>query len=416
MLKFNDFKKLRNSFSLFITLCIFIFGFYMIGFICMKNSNTTNPVIIEKDLFTDSNLNKRVQDFVISHVEQIKIPNIYYNKYDYIDNHLMEAMVYDSETGMPELSIFDKNNSNISYLNNNMDSSYMGKMNAAYTFEQKIMMNLYSDTSSNYNEFHQDISPDGQKILELFANDDYTIGTKLYDVALKEETSTYDEAFPVCWLPDSSGFVGVDDYLFIQSVKSVERKNLLKVDEIIGKTTDEASEKRNFALENLTGGIDLKVSKDGKYAYIFSRNTEENNLTNLFSVNLEDGTFTKTDVQGIINNMVSLSSDTLLIQGKISGKTGTFLYNIKENDFKNILREEALSIQVSPDGEKIAYTVQNGDTRDIHMAYINSDNISNDEVIYTDRNYISTIRWTRDSRRLSCIVNNIIYEFSFKNM
>lgn len=415
MLKSNDFKKLKNFFTLLAALCIFISGFYILGYICLKNNNTGNTVIIGKEVFVDSNLKKRVKDFIISHVEQIKISDICYNKYDYIDNHLIEAMVYNPKTGMPVLGIFDKNNNEISYLNKNSSLSYMGKTNASYP-QQKIMMNLYSNTKSNYDEFHQDISPDGKKILEIFSVSDYSIGSKLYDIDLQKETASYNEAFPVCWLPDSSGFVGMDDYLFIQSVRSVERKNLLKTDEIIGKLALKEAEKEGFALQNLIGGIDLKVSKDGQQAYISYQNTDNNGLTTLFIVNLKDGTFTKNTVQGIINNMMPLYPDTLLIQGKMNGKTGGFLYNIKKNDFKNIIDEKALSFQVSPDGEKIAYTLQNGNACDVHVAYINSDNISNDEVIYTDRNNISTVRWTRDSRRLSCIVNGVIYEFSFKNM
>ena len=415
MLRFNELKKLRDFFTLFVALCIFISGFYIIGYIFLKNDNTRNAVIIGKEVFVDSNLNKRVQDFAIDHVEQIKIPSICYSKYDYVDNYRIEAMTKDPKTGEPVLAIFDKNSNKISYLSKNSGVSHMGQMNPSYP-EQKIMMNLHSSTSSNYDEFHQDISPDGQKILEPFAVSDYSIGTNLYDIGLQTETAVYNEAFPMCWLPDSSGFVGMDDHLFIQSVKSVERKNLLSTDEIIGNTTEKGSEMESFVLKNLIGSIDLKVSKDGKYAYISSKNANENNLTNLFVVNLKTGTFTKNVIQGIIINMVPFYPDTLLIQGKLNGKDGVFLYNIKKNDLKSIIGEGVLSFQVSQSGEKIAYTVQNGNESDIHVAYINSDNISNDEVIYTDHYNISTVKWTKDSRRLSCLINGVIYEFSFKNM
>jgi hypothetical protein len=415
MLKLNDIKKIRKFSTLLAALCIFISGFYVIGYICLKNNNVGNAVIIGKEVFTDSNLKKRVQNFVIAHVEQIKIPGIYYSKYDYIDNYLIEAMINDPKTGMPVLAIFDKNSNEISYINRNSGISYKGQMEAGY-LEQKIMMNLHSNISSNYDEFHQDISPDGQKIIEPLVISDYSIGTKLYDIGLKKETAIYNEAFPMCWLPDSSGFVGLDEYLFIQSVKSVERKNLLKVNEIIGKTTEKELEMESFVLKNLIGGIDLKVSKDGQYAYISNKNASENNLTTLSIVNLKDGTFTKNSIQGIVNNMVPFYPDTLLIQGRMNGKDGVFLYNIKKNELKDIIGKEVLSFQVSPNGEKIAYTIQKDKGSDIHAAYINFDNISNDEVIYTDRNNISTVRWTRDSRRLSCLVNGVIYEFSFKNM
>jgi hypothetical protein len=415
MLRFNDLKKSRNFFTLLAALCIFISGFYIIEYICLRNDNTGKAVIIGKEVFVNSNLKNRVQDFVIDHVEQINIPGICYSKYDYIDNYFIEAMTKDPKSGELVLAIFNKNSKEISYINRNSGIPYREQMNTSYP-EQKIMMNLHSNIRSKYDEFHQDISPDGQKILEPFVVSDYSIGTQLYDIGLKKETAMYKEAFPMCWLPDSSGFVGMDDYLFIQSVKSVERKNLLRTDEIIDKTDEKASKSESSILKNLIGGIDLKVSKDGQYAYIFSKNTNENNLTNLFIVNLKDGTFTKNVIQGIINNMVPFYPDTLLIQGEMNGEDGVFLYNIKTNDIKNIIGEEVLSFQVSPNGEKIAYTVQKETGNDIYVAYINSDNISNNELIYTDSYNISTVRWTRDSRRLSCLVNGVIYEFSFKNM
>ncbi len=409
-------KKIIDYLVLIIALLIFISGFYILAYICLNGNNSGRPVILDKDLFTDSNLKQRVQDFQISNVEQIRIPDVYYNKYDYIDNNTIEALVYDAKKRMAVPVIFNKLTQKVTFLKKGINYSFPEQPGILYP-EQKLLSGLYRKSGFNYFEFHQDISPDRKKILETFSNMDYTLSTSVYDISNQTVTDSYPAAFPVCWLPDSSGYVGLDEYMFIQDITTGEKKNIIKADKLTAIPIINKSEKSGSVLDNLVRDIDLKVSKDGKYAYVFSRNNE-NSSTDLLIVNMHNGALEKSEVKCSIKNIEPINSETILIQGEVNGEPGVFLYKFHSDDLINIIGNKVLSINVSPDGEKIAYTIQNkndGNT-DIHVAYIDSNSMSNDEVFYSDMSYISTLRWTRDSRRISCMINGTIYEFSFRNM
>jgi len=362
----KKFKNIKNAsfIGLVIILSGFIIGFFIFSNLYSYRNKNSNTTTLDRDLFNVKTSNNEDNHIVVDKITKFIIPYILMD-YDFLD---INTIAFTS---------LDKND-NTSYVKTSI-----------YDIRKKMLTYKSNDENpTNGSKIH--ISMDGKMILTSY-NINYTNNklskTCIYNVSTKKLLKTFNGVGTSAWLPDNSGFVGIDNYLFVQNIKTNERKNLFKLPE----------DKKSFFNGN---NLILKISEDVEKACLSYNN-------NVIMVDIRTGKLIKFIMKGPI---IALNDKNIaIISSEINNDYGLYLYDIKNKSYKKIMvNKKIFQVDISPSGKKIVYaTLTNDGKTEIHVAYLSNDKIINDVVIYKDLRNIIYLRWSRDSQMLYFVTQNV---------
>ncbi|WP_026883962.1 hypothetical protein [Clostridium akagii] len=353
--------KIASFIGLVIILSGFIIGFFIFSNLYSYGNKNSITTTLDRSLFNVKTSNNEENHIVVDKITKLIIPYIFID-YDFLD---INTIAFTS---------LDKND-NTSYVKTSI-----------YDIRKKLLTYKSNDENpTNGSKIH--ISMDGKMILTSYKNNNIKLNkTSIYDVSAKKLLKTFGGVATSAWLPDNSGFVGIDNYLFVQNIRTNERKNLFKLPEDV----------KLLFKENLI----LKISEDGERACLSYNN-------NVIMVDIRTGKLIKLIMPGPI---IALNDKNIVIAcSAINNDYGLYLYDIKNKSYKKIsVYNKFFNVDISPSGKKIVYGALTNDGKtEIHVAYLNNDKIINDVVIYKDLKDIINLRWSRDSQMLYFVTQNV---------
>ena len=325
MKKFKNLKKTASFIGLFIILSGFVLGFFIFSNLYSYRNKDSNTTTLNRDLFNVKTSNNEEDSIVVDKITKLIIPYTLLD-YDFLDINTIAFTSLDrnDKTAYVKTSIYDIRKKLLTYKSND-------------------------ENGTNSNAIR--ISMDGKMILTSY-NDYNSIKlnrTCIYDVSKKKLLKTFGGMATSAWLPDSSGFVGIDDYLFVQNIKTNERKNLFKLPE------DRISlfKKNDFI---------LKISEDGERACLSYNN-------NVIIVDIKTGKLIKFGMPGPI---IALNEKNIVITcSAINNEYGLYLYDIENKSYKKIMvNNKFFHVDMSPSGKKIVYGTLGNDGKKIGRAHV----------------------------------------------
>jgi len=354
--------KIASFIGLVIILSGFIIGFFIFSNLYSYGNKNSITTTLDRSLFNVKTSNNEENHIVVDKITKISIPYIFID-YDFLD---INTIAFTS---------LDKNDKPL-------------YVTSIYDIRKKLLTyNSNDENPQNGSKIH--ISMDGKMILSSNSYNIKLNKSSIYDVSTKKLLKTFSGVYTSAWLPDNSGFVGTDDYLFVQNIRTNERKNLFKLP---FKLPEDIKLLVNQKLI-------LKISEDGERASLSYNN-------NVIIVDIRTGKLIKLIMPGPI---IALNDKNIAIAcSAINNDYGLYLYDINNKSYKKISAyNKFFNVDISPSGEKIVYGALTNDGKtEIHVAYLNNDKIINDVVIYNDLKNIIDLRWSRDSQMLYFVTQN----------
>ncbi|NHN35259.1 TolB family protein [Paenibacillus agricola] len=377
-------KKVRSFMICVLILSVFITGFHLLSILPFRGE-ATYLTTLDKGLFKAEATNRGETPFAVSKIVRFIAPF-----------HIVDSDLLDMNT--------------LAFTSSNPEAK-----NLVQTGIYDLSTNLLSyefDKQNQITESKISISNDGKLILATYESKEGGLSkTYVYDAATNKKLSIFNGVFAAEWLPDNIRFVGMDDYLFIQDIKTGMRENILKISDYAGK------------LPNLF--FDLKLLKDGQTAGIFYNSI---GTTHVLKVDINTKNPMKQTLNGQLHYAFPIDNKALAVVGQFNNRYGIYLYDITNNSLElliDLTNQKLLDISISQDGKKIAYSVMNMDTGwygiEVHAAYLDHNQVTSNEVVYKDLNhFVDKLLWTKDSQMLYCFQRNTndttIFRILFKNV
>jgi hypothetical protein len=88
-------------------------------------------------------------------------------------------------------------------------------------------------------------------------------------------------------------------------------------------------------------------------------------------------------------------------------------------NYKTLIHGDIYYFDISSDG-RIAYTIHNtkeSNDYNLHVAYFYNNGIETDELVYSDKRYLSSLKWCENGKILFCVYTNgkdSIFRFTFQ--
>jgi len=364
MKHFDKYIKHKSFIQLLIILSVFIVGFQILNSHYSYGDKESYLTLVDKNIYNAKSVDSKHGPFEADKIVRFIVP-FYIKEYDLLDINKIAFISTDLKDNP-----YSNNAGIYDLVKGDLDSG----------LDQKC-----KSTESTIG-----ISPDGKMILTSYSSKKEGPGkTYLYDIAMKKNVLTINNVVWVKWLPDSSEFAGVDEYIFVQDAKTGKRENLLKVSDYINKD-------RNIAQS-------LQVLKDGRTVCLAY--SDKNGDSGIVSVDRTTGIPNQVKVVGGVYGVTAIGDKNIAILGTIDDKYGLYSYNLKSNSYLQLvdlgLQDQKIGdFCVTNDGKKIAYCVLNHGGTEIHAAALDNNKLINDEVVYRDSEYIEKLVWTKDGRML----------------
>lgn len=308
--------------------------------------------------------------------------------------------------------IYSTRNSNESFLDvNNEKLNYyqINKLNLKTNKEEKLI------SGENKSQRFIIASPDKKRIF-------YSDGEEILEKQTKykeEENKSFIYSFKdnkneniphktfVKWMPDSSGYIGIKNSLFLQDFNKGVQKEILDY-------------KKLKEIENIQ---EISIAKDCKNIYIQSFKSDEDFYSYIYHVNLDNPNEAELIFKGNIKRIESIDNNNLIFSGKYWGKKALYHYNIQTEEVKSLLDEDIVLFKISNDRKKIAYVIKDKEgNNSLYTARIYKNNISESILLYKNL-FIKyyTLNWSEDNKKLIGAFyeekeeeNNKMYIFHFK--
>lgn len=363
MNKLNNFKRCRSFILLFIILSSFIVGFQVFGKLYSDGGKGSNLTVLDKSLFNTTAENNH---FTVDKIVKFVVP--------------YSIKAYD---------LLDINK--ISFVSMDIKKSPLNAAAGIYDMAKGLLDDELNQQSS-INESTISVSPNGKMLLtSYYSKDDMPNKTYVYDVLMKKNISIFSNVSEAKWLPDSSGFVGIDEHLFVQNIKTGERHNLLRI--------------KDYINNDPKGILNLIILKDGQTVCLTYRNLEGS--TSIVTVDIKTGKVYKVNTKGSFYHIFPLNDSNIAVLGAVNDKYGLYSCDLRNNTFKQLINmdsgnEKFGGISISEDSKNIAYDViRNNGINEIHAAsLVNNEKLEDDEVIYRDSKFIEQPMWTKDGSML----------------
>ncbi|MGF9911545.1 hypothetical protein ABEX47_22065 [Paenibacillus ehimensis] len=362
-------KSFRSFITLALILGVFIAGFHLLSSLSFRGK-ASYLTTLDKELFQRPSSNHGENPFAVSRIVKFTIP------FNLLESDLlnMNSLAFTSSSREVKHSvqtgIYD-----------------MSKNQLTHEFDQQ---NGVKDSKIS-------VSADGKMILVSYMGmEDRPGATYVYEATTNSKRYTFNGTFAATWLPDSLRFVGMDDYLFVQNIKTGQRENLLNLTEYAGKHPKTS--------------LSFYVLNDGQTVCLYS----DVGNANLLLVDLETGKQWSSTLKGQIFNLVPIDNTNTAAVGLFEDQLGIFLYDAATNSlepFIDLNNQKLIHISVSQDGKKLAYSILKNNVGgygvEVHAVHLNNKKIISHEVIYKESNqFIDKLLWSKDSQMLYCFQQN----------
>lgn len=310
---------------------------------------------------------------------------------------------------------------NIIYSTRNSNGSFLDLNNEKLNYYQINKLNLKTNKeerlipTENKSQRFMIPSPDkkmifyseGEEILEngdKYKEDDNK--SFIYSLKDKQNINIPYKTF-IKWMPDSSGYIGIKDSLFLQDFNKNTRKEILDY-------------KQLKKIENIQ---EISIAKDCKNVYIQSFKSDEDFYSYIYHLDLDKPNEVDLVFNGNIKRIESIDNNNLIFSGKYWGKKALYQYNVQNEEVKSLLDEDIVLFKLSNDKKNIAYVVKGKEgNSSLYAAKIYKGNISESVMLYKNL-FIKyyTLNWSEDNKRLIGAFyeekeeeNNKMYIFHFK--
>jgi hypothetical protein len=395
-------------------LTVSILSFYIVSYIYAFGNKAPQTVILNRNLFDNNQPDKK--EFAVAGTSKL-----------------------DLSYSVCGLDVLDDDLIALSAYNFNINS----KFRELYTlsFSQNKLSESYNKNGSDV--YGIDASPDGKKILCL----DYSVNYKnspaynkmpgsrliIYDMQTKKTVKTFDNIIHAEWLPDSSGFIGIDmNKVFLQDLISGQRNDLLDTGSIYTSmpaeelSPQEAGQFTKYLDIQMAKGVSplqislssFKISRDGNQLYFMFPGVKSTTFI-VYTINQGSSGLANIRIGGTVNSFAMMNNGNILFNGSIDGNDGMFIYNVKSKIVNNIAHGNIYVFDISPDNKELAYAaVNNSGTSELYAAYLDNDGLESVKTVYRDQKYLNYLAWSRDGQSLfattSKLGGSLIYKYSFK--
>ncbi|WP_207637077.1 hypothetical protein [Desulfosporosinus sp. OT] len=257
------------------------------------------------------------------------------------------------------------------------------------------------------------VAPDGKTVLtSLYEKTDALTTVYIYDLASQRNIGVLHNLTAAAWLPAGRKFVGLDDYLFVYDITTGQREDICAISQYIRKP------EQYF--------LSLNVLADGETVGVTGNNSQGS--SDIILINLTKKTVKTNRVTGFLAASSPLAPQALAYVGSVQERDGLYAYNASSKAMTQLLDmgsgHKIGEISASPDGRKIAYTeatISSGTAiQAIHVASLNNQQLTDDQIVFQDSQLIQNLIWTKDSQVLYYLQNGegstILGRILFKNL
>ncbi|PRR78067.1 hypothetical protein CLLI_19870 [Clostridium liquoris] len=248
---------------------------------------------------------------------------------------------------------------------------------------------------------------EGEEILEKDAKyKEEENKSYIYNVKSKEKINIPYKTF-IKWMPDSSGYIGIKDSLFLQDFNKGISKEILDY-------------KQLKKIENIQ---EISIAKDCQNIFIQGFKSDEDFSSYIYNVNLDKPYEANLVLKGNIKRIEAIDNNNLIFSGKYWGEKGLYNYNLETKEIKKLLDGDIVLFKLSNDKKSIAYVVKDKDGNNIlYAAKLYKNSISESVMLYKNL-FIKyyTLNWSEDNKRLIAAFyeekeekDNKIYIFHFR--
>lgn len=375
-------KKYRDMFLLTILLAAFVGGIFGVGSLFDMSGSKLRTVILPEEQFSSSLApppNSTVQ------IEAaIKLPN--------------DFAIYDFE-------VADQN----TLILNRPENSYTGIKISMLKLDDNHVKDLATNTW-----YGIVLSPDQEKmIISEYRSMRAQRTTYEYDMKSGQRRKLANDNSYYRRYIGNDAYIAHDDLAFKVIDLSTGKERLMYSDEEIKKLV--AKENHIPNPDDVWVLFDTEFSRDLQYFYTL---VGWNNklMVYRFSVNDRNNAIACTPAEDIQQFRVLKNGD-ILVQGTVNKVPGLFIYRTASKRFDLLLKGTAWSFDLSEDESRIAYfTALENQKNELHMAYLESDKLLSDTVVYRNIDNFINLKWNGDNLFVvsSSMEKSEIYRFTFR--
>ncbi|KOR26764.1 hypothetical protein [Clostridium sp. L74] len=347
-------------------------------FIRYEKADYTKVFTLDEESFENNILKKNRNDTIyLDKVKKIHFEGI--GEYcDFIDGN---NVMYTTRNG--DDSFVDSRDTKVNYFQINVlniKENNFKKLNPVHNKSQKFIMASPDKKNLFYSE--------GKDILEKDKYEDKNNKEDknyIYNIKSGRSINVEYKTF-LKWMPDSSGYIGIKENLFLYDVNTNKKINIL-------------NEKQIKKLGNIH---DICITKDCKNIFLQCYKEEEDFYSYIYHVNLDNPKKISFVVKGNIRKIDALDRENLIFTGKFNNERALYIYNIPNGQINRLIDDEVIMFKLSNDIKKIAYVkIDKDGNTNLYAANIHKNTIGQSLMLYKDI-YIknNNLNWSENSKEL----------------
>lgn len=353
--------------------------------------------VLDNSNFNDDILsNEEERKMTLENVQKVSF-NGTCDSCDFFDK---DNIIYSKRNGQG--SFLDVNNERLNYYGINILNLKTNKEEKLIPIENKSQRFIIPSPDKKRIFYSE-----GEEILEKDAKyKEEENKSYIYNVKSKEKINIPYKTF-IKWMPDSSGYIGIKDSLFLQDFNKGMNKEILDY-------------KQLKKIENIQ---EISIAKDCKNIFIQGFKSDEDFNSYIYNVNLDKPYEVNLVLKGNIKRIEAIDNNNLIFSGKYWGEKGLYNYNLETKEAKKLLDGDIVLFKLSNDKKNIAYVVKDKDGNNIlYAAKLYKNSISESVMLYKNL-FIKyyTLNWSEDNKRLIAAFyeekeekDNKIYIFHFR--
>ncbi|APH16887.1 hypothetical protein NPD5_429 [Clostridium sporogenes] len=317
-----------------------------------------------------------------------------------------------------DCDFIDENN--IIYTTRNSSDSFLDSKDNKVNYFEINVLNIKENNSKILNPVHNKSqkftisSPDkknlfyseGKDVLERNNYEYKEDKSYIYNVKGNKSINIDYKTF-LKWMPDSSGYIGIKENLFLYDINNNKKISIL-------------NEKQIKRLGNI---CDVCITKDCKNIFLRCYKTDEDFYSYIYHVNLDNPEKVSFIVKGNIKKIDALDKENLIFTGKFNNEKALYIYNVPNREINKFIDDEVIMFKLSNDIKNIAYVKMDkeGNTN-LYAAKIDKNAIGHNLILYKNI-YIKSnnLNWSENSKELIASFyedkedsHNLMYIFYFK--
>ncbi|HIG0356123.1 hypothetical protein FC976_01855 [Clostridium sporogenes] len=311
---------------------------------------------------------------------------------------------------------------NIMYTTRNSSDSFLDSKDNKVNYFQINGLNIKENKSKILNPVHNKsqkfiiASPDKKNLFysegkDVLEKNNYETKNKedknyIYNINNNKSINIDYKTF-LKWMPDSSGYIGVKENLFLYDISNNKKISIL-------------NEKQIKRLGNI---YNICITKDCKNIFLQCYKGDEDFYSYIYHVNLDNPKKVSFVVKGNIKKIDVLDKENLIFTGKFNNEKALYIYNIPNREINKFIDAEVIMFKLSNDIKNIAYVKMDkeGNTN-LYAAKIDKNTIGHNLMLYKNI-YIKSnnLNWSENSKELIASFyedkedsHNLVYMFYFK--